>query len=521
MGSLVRWRDPFLTDGGGGIESGSTEILRYLYERGSVAERARVQATITAAAETGSTSESSGLVTPEPPPPVANPLRTLFYANEVAAVPTAEQGEWIAAVYNYICENPGKLPRTAGGKDQWSREALRRIRPGIDMRSYINGPYWFDAYQGRTNPATGNTYNQDGLVGPLSPDPDRPAQALFARTSDGLYFRNETFTSLWLMRVNEFEWWRYQLAACRADMEITAPDGGWSGAFFDNMGLFPISPNQNTLWRLVGGKMECAETTATGKCAPTSVKPVRSGTTLWTETSWLGDQENFGVYIAERIAPKALSGNGLRWGTEYFDTPSTGIPFHPDGLRLMHAEGWLRHPTDTAYPSATKTLASINMLEDAGSKGFACAVHNKIENPESGAGAVTRAWKDAWHRFCLACFYLGQTSDAMHYFNLTYQRTVGTGFAGWNKLPASVEDVRHRYWRPEKNLGPPLGPKQRVTGTDLYWRQFQNGVAVVNAGTVAWPFSFPSSGTWVDLEGVTYGAGVSMPKTSGDVFIRQ
>jgi hypothetical protein len=139
------------------------------------------------------------------------------------------------------------------------------------------------------------------------------------------------------------------------------------------------------------------------------------------------------------------------------------------------AETWLRESraSISAYPSESVWKQNVDMLRDAGGKGFSVLQVTKVWT------SATTAQKDAWYKYALASWLLG--NDGRAFFHFTYANGDATTPRTLNRL----------------DLGTASGAYAKASG--VYQRSFSAGKVLVN----------PTSST------VTVGLGGSYKTLSG------
>jgi hypothetical protein len=183
---------------------------------------------------------------------------------------------------------------------------------------------------------------------------------------------------------------------------------------------------------------------------------------VWTPTEWL---EAVGVVIDRIravIGARPIITNGLKSGPAYYGaTPLPGEIIFGPGIVGSVAESWLRHPSDpiSAYPSETRWKQNVDMLIDVGSHAGSVL-------------AMTKTWangtieqKDAWYRFAIASWLMG--NDGRAYFHFTADK-------GDTLLDRPLNHL---------DLGPAVGPYTKLDG--VYQRFFTGGRVFVNPTTTS------------------------------------
>jgi hypothetical protein len=211
--------------------------------------------------------------------------------------------------------------------------------------------------------------------------------------------------------------------------------------------------------------------------------PWKSGTPVnpathhpYTAAEWLAATSTLAANTTSSVSPHPVVPEGLQDGPSYF------APTAPSSQLLRGAAGaigeqWLRirEAPASQFPTATAWKQNVDALVDAGNKGRSVVAVTKMW------GTGTQAEVDAWHRYALASFLLGNNGGS--YFTFTTAQSWPTALADspWEHL----------------DLGTPSGPYTNQGGA--YIRSFSHGFAAVNPGTTNATVTVPAG--LCDLDG--------------------
>lgn len=225
---------------------------------------------------------------------------------------------------------------------------------------------------------------------------------------------------------------------------------GYDGVFLDAMGTAPLEP------------------------ANVSGVPINPATgAAWEPTAWLAMTSRFAGDLATQLGVPVIA-NGLRDGPDYFG--GTAALFG-NGVSGAMADGWLRNATAplARYPSEAEWKQDVDAIVDAGRNGGSFL-------------AVTRLWasgttaqKDAWYRFAVASYLLGNDGNA--FLSVSYAPGDGSASRPLDHL----------------DLGQPLGGYEQAYG--VYQRSFAHGRVLVNP--TARPLAVPLGRVWHTVDGQT------------------
>jgi hypothetical protein len=196
---------------------------------------------------------------------------------------------------------------------------------------------------------------------------------------------------------------------------------------------------------------------------------------VWTAEEWRAAVANLVDEIKSVTQPRPLVRNSLKNGPTYYAPSDPSSETLTPGFLGNMAETWLRESTASisSYPSESVWKQNVDMLGDAGSKGFSVFQVTKVWT------SATTAQKDAWYKYTLASWLLG--NDGRAFFHFTYANGDATTPRPFNRL----------------DLGTASGAYAKASG--VYQRSFSAGKVLVN----------PTSST------VTVGLGGSYKTLSG------
>jgi hypothetical protein len=249
----------------------------------------------------------------------------------------------------------------------------------------------------------------------------------YARDTNGNKIRSNAFGN-YLMDPSHPGWIDNRLAQCKTFLAYS----GYDGCILDMLGTAPLGANYGT------------------------GLPVNPHTgEIWTDDEWWAATSSLAETIEDAVGPAKVYGNGLGSGTEYYAGSRQLLTKLDGGM----AESFIRAGSSslTKYRSESKWRRDVDMLANAAARGRSIIVTTKTW--VSG----TKAQKDAWHRFALASFLLGDGGTGKSLFVFLADRP-GDATA-W-----------HPYW--DTDLGLPLGSYYQDGG--VYVRDFERGKVVVN-----------------------------------------
>jgi hypothetical protein len=209
---------------------------------------------------------------------------------------------------------------------------------------------------------------------------------------------------------------------------------------------------------------------------------------VWTSNDWMKATTSLAAGLRERFTPRPIFCNGLRNGGSYFNPGFPTEQLFDSGIEGCIPEAWLRAAIDpiTTYPTESVWKKNVDMLVDAGARGASVMVMTKTWT----SGTV--AQKDAWYKFALASYLLG--NDGRAWFSFSYE-----------PKDAKVGRRFNRIF-----LGAATGAYAKVNG--VYQRTFTGGRALVNPTNST--FAIQLGGTYSTLEGALVTSVTLGPKTA-------
>jgi hypothetical protein len=230
-----------------------------------------------------------------------------------------------------------------------------------------------------------------------------------------------------------------------------AQSDGFSGFFLDSLGTYGLTAFGGT------------------PIDPATGKP-------FTAVTWMAATRGLAQTVNDAVSIPVI-GNGLRDGTTYFAT-TAGTAGLVNSIDAGEFEGCFRAATNSAtwFPSEAGWLQQVNALEDVQSHGKTALCWTKVYS------SATTAQQNRWHSFALASFLLAQNGHSYFYFQGSKSNTALTS---WGEGSVAI--------------GAPVAA--RAVSGSLYYRQFANGMVVVNptssAHTMALPKAYSLSGKMV------------------------
>ena len=223
-----------------------------------------------------------------------------------------------------------------------------------------------------------------------------------------------------------------------------------------------------------------------------SVLPINPRTGKeWTPRQWLKATSHIAGRVQDRIRPSLVVPNGIAWGADYWDdtAPSRWLLGGTSGGMVELFIRPPRAPINTYRPEED-WRKDVDMLADAGCSDSFLAVTKVWVD-------AARAQKDAWHKYALASFLLGDNGRS--YFTFLYERDV----------------VSSHPWA-NVDVGPPAGGYAKRDG--VYQRDFRDGRALVNPTSESYVVEL--GGTYRDLNGIERSSVVLGPH-SGEVLFSE
>jgi hypothetical protein len=209
---------------------------------------------------------------------------------------------------------------------------------------------------------------------------------------------------------------------------------------------------------------------------------------VYTADEWLVQVDGLVDEVISIVNPRPVYLNSLKNGPSYFDPVTPLRDSLRPGITGSWAETWLRETAAsiTAYPSETVWKQNVDMLPDAGARGYSVLQITKLYV------TATTAQKDAWYKYTLASWLLG--NDGRAFFSVTYE-----------KGDLTVVRPLNRF-----NLGAASGPYAKVSG--VYQRSFTGGRVLVNPTSSTVTVSL--GGTYRTLAGASVTSVTLGPKTA-------
>jgi len=295
---------------------------------------------------------------------------------------------------------------------------MKVANPNLQLFVYAKGPFTYDSS------LVGTAYSHDGSGNRIQ----------------GVQF------ATWLLDPTSADAVNAQAAAASQALAKS----GYDGVFLDTLGPAALNPEFV-------------------KSLP--VNPATGA--VWTASDWVNATASLAGQIAAKVG-KPVIGNGLRDGKNYY-SPGT-YQLLRTGMRGAMAEAWLRGGTNpiTSYPKEAVWKQNIDAVVDAGASGGSFLAVTKVWTDG------TQAQKDAWYKYAVASFLMGNDGNASLAF------TYVTGDA------TVVHPLDHL------DLGAPLGPYAKVA--NVYQRSFTGGRVFVNPQS-KYTYTVPLGGTYHLLDG--------------------
>jgi hypothetical protein len=197
--------------------------------------------------------------------------------------------------------------------------------------------------------------------------------------------------------------------------------------------------------------------TAALKTTYVTAPPVNPSTgQTYTASEWLAGVGRVVDGIKSVVRPRPIFMNSLKDGPSYFDPLDPRSNTLAPGINGSEAETWLRESEApiSSYPSESVWKQNVDMIPDAEANGYAVLQCTKVWT------SATSAQKEAWYKFALASWLLGNQGRSFFFF--TYQNGDSTVDRSLNHL----------------DLGAPSGPYAKQNG--VYQRSFAAGRVLVN-----------------------------------------
>jgi hypothetical protein len=214
---------------------------------------------------------------------------------------------------------------------------------------------------------------------------------------------------------------------------------------------------------------------------------------VWTVGGWVKATARLAGKIAASLGAPVM-GNGLRDGPNYFKPDAPTSVLLKTGMGGAMAEAWLRGATSPidAYPKEVKWKQNVDAIVDAGANGGSFFAVTKIWT--NG----TQAQKDAWYKFTVASFLLG--NDGKAYLTVSYKEGDATVARPLDNL----------------DLGTHINSYDKVDG--VYQRTFTGGRVLVNPTDNT--YTVPLGGIYFTLDGMAV-TSVTMRPQSAEILKTQ
>jgi hypothetical protein len=209
---------------------------------------------------------------------------------------------------------------------------------------------------------------------------------------------------------------------------------------------------------------------------------------VWTPQDWLAAVGKLVNEIKTVVLPRPIYLNSLKDGPSYFSPTRPRSSTLTPGIIGSMAETWLREAKApvASYPSESAWKQNVDMLVDAGSRGFGVLQETRVQV----TGTTTQ--KDAWYKYTLASWLLG--NDGRSFFHFSYRHADATVPRKWHRL----------------DLGAATGAYAKVGG--VYERSFSGGLVLVNPTSSAAVVSLGA--TYTTLSGTPVTSVILAPKTA-------
>jgi hypothetical protein len=315
---------------------------------------------------------------------------------------------------------------------------MKAINPNLRLLAYVNGTF---------SSSTSSAQYPDSY---------------YARDRNGNKVKANGFGTYLMNPLSDG--WRQEVANL-CNTRIAA--SGYDGCFLDVMGTSGVNPTS------------------------VSSLPVDPRTGVaWTYKNWLDATTAEAEQVRTALAPRPVIGNGLGFGTSYFDNTAPRERIL-DGLDGGMAENFARASTSsvTLYKNEVNWKADVDMLVDAAARGSTIVTTTKVWT------SSTAAQQDSWHRYSLATFLLGYQQGLTFYSFRTDHLLSST--SAYENTP----------------IGTPTGSYTKAGG--VYQRNFTNGRVLVNPLTSSVTVSLGAS--FRNLDGNVVSS-VTLPPHTGQIL---
>jgi hypothetical protein len=358
---------------------------------------------------------------------------------------------WTPARYSWSVGTTFAAKGPAGRVRPWAPQwtdhepSLTEAQAQTDARNFgllVTHPDTYSAYLATMKSVNPRLVLAVYMNGTFTYRTDLPESA-YSHDADGARISPLPFPGTYLLDPSS----RYVIDLKKADATRLLARSGYDGLLIDCTGLGPLNLSYvNAL----------AVNPATGE--------------VWTPQAWLAAVGNLVDEIKTVVLPRPIYLNSLKDGSSYFASDRPRSSTLTPGILGSMAETWLREAKAgvNVYPSESAWKLNVDMLADAGSRGFSVMQETRVQV----TGTTTQ--KDAWYKFTLASWLLG--NDGRSFFHFSYTHADATVPRRWHRL----------------DLGTATGPYAKVGA--VYRRAFSRGLVLVN----------PTSSTTAVSLGATY-----------------
>jgi hypothetical protein len=289
---------------------------------------------------------------------------------------------------------------------------------------------------------------------------DLPESA-YAHDANGRRITPLLWTDTYLMEPSS----PYMRAFKKSEATQRLAESGYDGLFLDAAGTAALKTNY------------------------VSSPPVNPATgKLYTPAEWLAAVGAVVDGVKSVVLPRPIMMNSLKDGRAYFDPVNPRSDTLGPGITGSEAETWLRESEAaiTSYPSESTWKQNVDMIRDAEAKGYAVLQCTKVWTN------ATVAQKDAWYKYALASWLLGNQGRSFFFF--TYKN-------GDSTIDRALAHL---------DLGTPSGAYTKANG--VYQRTFSAGKVLVNPTSST--ATVPLGATYKKLNGTTATSATLRPNTA-------
>lgn len=213
----------------------------------------------------------------------------------------------------------------------------------------------------------------------------------------------------------------------------------------------------------------------------------------YTGAAWLAQTATLLRDVHASFPTATVLGNGLAWGKLYSDLLSPTSVLAQLAIS-GESEQFVRAATQavTTFRKEADWKMDVDMLVDSEQRGAPVAVVTKLWV------TATDAQREAWHRYALATFLLGDNGTS--WFSFLGDQALPTAIAG-----STLERTR---------IGVPAGAYSKVSGA--YQRSYSNGLVLVNPTTKA--ANVPVTGSYTNLNGVVVTGTISLAPQTAEIL---